>query len=60
VNRLCAKIESAAYLGERIEYGVRTAGGKALTVFGSRRERYEPGTLVGLRIDVTEATLWPD
>jgi ABC-type Fe3+/spermidine/putrescine transport system ATPase subunit len=58
VNRLRAKIESAAYLGERIEYGVRTAGGRRLTVFGSRRERYAPGAEVGLRVDVAEATLW--
>jgi len=58
LNRLCARIESAAYLGERIEYGVRTVGGKALTVFAARRERYEPGTLVGLRVNMAEATLW--
>ena len=58
VNRLSATIENAAYLGERIEYGVRTAGGKVLTVFGSRREPYAPGAVVGLRVDTTEATLW--
>jgi ABC-type Fe3+/spermidine/putrescine transport system ATPase subunit len=58
LNRLAARIESAAYLGERIEYGVRTAGGKALMVFGSRHERYDPGTMVGLRVDTREATLW--
>ncbi|HEX8969033.1 MAG TPA: ABC transporter ATP-binding protein [Chloroflexota bacterium] len=58
VNRLCATIETAAYLGERIEYGVRTAGGKSLMVFGSRRERYDPGAVIGLRVDTSEATLW--
>jgi ABC-type Fe3+/spermidine/putrescine transport system ATPase subunit len=58
VNRLSATVENAAYLGERIEYGVRTAGGKVLTVFGSRREPYAPGAVVGLRVDTTEATLW--
>jgi ABC-type Fe3+/spermidine/putrescine transport system ATPase subunit len=58
LNRLAATIETAAYLGERIEYGVRTAGGKSLMVFGTRHERYEPGTLVGLRVDTRAATLW--
>ena len=32
-----------AYLGEHIEYAVRTAGGRSLLVFGSRRERYDRG-----------------
>ena len=58
LNRLSAKIESSAYLGEHIEYGVRTTGGKALMVIGSRRQRYEVGTEVGLRVDTSEATLW--
>jgi ABC-type Fe3+/spermidine/putrescine transport system ATPase subunit len=58
LNRLTARIESAAYLGERIEYGVRTTGGKPLMVFGSRHQRYDPGTIVGLRVDTSEATVW--
>jgi ABC-type Fe3+/spermidine/putrescine transport system ATPase subunit len=58
LNRLSATIESAAYLGERIEYGVRTAGGKSMLVVSTRQQRYEPGELVGLRVDTSEATLW--
>ena len=58
LNRLSARIETAAYLGERIEYGVRTAGGKSMLVVSSRQQRYQPGALVGLRVDTSEATLW--
>jgi ABC-type Fe3+/spermidine/putrescine transport system ATPase subunit len=58
LNRLSATIESAAYLGERIEYGVRTAGGRSMLVVSSRQNRYEPGAMVGLRVDTSEATLW--
>jgi ABC-type Fe3+/spermidine/putrescine transport system ATPase subunit len=58
LNRLSVTIESAAYLGERIEYGVRTAGGKSMLVVSTRQQRYAPGTLVGLRVDTSEATLW--
>jgi ABC-type Fe3+/spermidine/putrescine transport system ATPase subunit len=58
VNELAGTIESAAYLGEHIEYTVRTLGGRQLLVLGSRRERFEPGAAVTLRIDTTEATFW--
>ncbi|HEY2202067.1 MAG TPA: ABC transporter ATP-binding protein [Solirubrobacteraceae bacterium] len=58
LNRLSATVESAAYLGERIEYGVRTAGGRSMLVVSTRQHRYEPGALVGLRVDTSEATLW--
>jgi ABC-type Fe3+/spermidine/putrescine transport system ATPase subunit len=58
LNRLSATVETAAYLGERIEYGVRTAGGRSMLVVSSRQQRYEPGALVGLRVDTSEATLW--
>jgi ABC-type Fe3+/spermidine/putrescine transport system ATPase subunit len=58
LNRLSAKIETAAYLGERIEYGVRTAGGRSMLVVSSRQQRFEPGEAVGLRVDTSEATLW--
>jgi hypothetical protein len=50
--------KSVAYLGEHIEYIVRTRGGRSLSVFGSRRDRYVPGATVSLRIDTAEATLW--
>jgi ABC-type Fe3+/spermidine/putrescine transport system ATPase subunit len=58
VNRLSATIETAAYLGEHIEYAVRTAGGKSLVVLSSRRQRFDAGAQVGLRVDTSEATLW--
>ena len=57
-NELAGTIDSAAYLGEHIEYTVRTPGGRQLLVLGSRRERFEPGAPVTLRIDTTEATFW--
>jgi ABC-type Fe3+/spermidine/putrescine transport system ATPase subunit len=58
VNELAGTVESTAYLGEHIEYIVRTAGGRQLLVLGSRRDRFEPGAAVTLRIDTTEATFW--
>jgi ABC-type Fe3+/spermidine/putrescine transport system ATPase subunit len=60
LNRLSAIIETAAYLGERIEYAVRTAGGRSMLVAAPRNQRYEPGSLVGLHVDTSEATLWPE
>jgi hypothetical protein len=57
-NQLAATIETVAYLGEHIEYAVRTTGGRSLLVFGSRRERYDPGATVRLHVDTSEATLW--
>ncbi len=59
LNRLSATIETAAYLGERIEYVVRTAGGRSMLVISPRHQFYEPGAVVGLRVDTSEATLWP-
>jgi ABC-type Fe3+/spermidine/putrescine transport system ATPase subunit len=58
LNRLCATVEQAAYLGEHVEYTVRTQGGRQLHVFGPRRERYDPGASVSLQVDTSEATLW--
>jgi ABC-type Fe3+/spermidine/putrescine transport system ATPase subunit len=58
LNRLSATIETAAYLGEHIEYGVRTAGGQLLLVMGPRRQRYDLGAPVSVRVDTSEATLW--
>ncbi|MCA1645847.1 MAG: TOBE domain-containing protein, partial [Chloroflexi bacterium] len=58
INELGGTVETAAYLGEHIEYAVRTVGGRLLLVLGPRRERVEPGATVSLRIDTTEATFW--
>ncbi len=58
-NYLPAVVESAAYLGERVEYIVRTTGGRQFNVFGPRRDAFGVGDSVCLRIDTTEATFWP-
>jgi ABC-type Fe3+/spermidine/putrescine transport system ATPase subunit len=58
VNELSGTVESVTYLGEHIEYAVRTVGGRLLLVLGSRRERVETGATVSLHIDTTEATFW--
>jgi ABC-type Fe3+/spermidine/putrescine transport system ATPase subunit len=57
-NRLSAIVETAAYLGEHIEYGVRTTGGQLLLVMGPRRQRYDLGAPVSVCVDTSEATLW--
>jgi len=57
-NELGGTVETATYLGEHIEYAVRTVGGRLLLVLGSRRERAEPGATVSLHIDTSEATFW--
>ncbi len=58
-NRLVATVEEAAYLGERVEYNVRTASGRSLFVFSSRRQQFPIGTQVDLVIDTTGASVWP-
>lgn len=57
-NRIPAVVEEAAYLGERVEYRVRTSGGRSYVVYGPRRERYPLGTKVDLVIDTSSATVW--
>ncbi|MBV9133802.1 MAG: TOBE domain-containing protein, partial [Chloroflexi bacterium] len=58
LNRLAATVETAAYLGEHIEYGVRTAGGQLLLVISPRRQRFDLGAAVSVRVDTSGATLW--
>jgi ABC-type Fe3+/spermidine/putrescine transport system ATPase subunit len=58
-NRLVATVEEAAYLGERVEYNVRTNSGRSLFVFSSRRQQFPIGTQVDLVIDTTGASVWP-
>ena len=55
---LCASVESVTYLGDRIEYTVRTAGGRQLTVLGPKHDPYHPGTPVSLCVDTRQATVW--
>ena len=57
-NQLCASVESVTYLGDRIEYTVRTAGGRQLTVLGPKHDPYHPGTPVSLCVDTRQATVW--
>jgi ABC-type Fe3+/spermidine/putrescine transport system ATPase subunit len=57
-NRLCATVESIAYLGERVEYAVRTRGGRVLGVFSSRHERHDVGDTISVCLDTREATFW--
>jgi ABC-type Fe3+/spermidine/putrescine transport system ATPase subunit len=59
LNRLPATIESVAYLGERIEYEVRTSAGRSLVVFGSRHDRHAVGAAVSLHVDMNEVSIWP-
>jgi iron(III) transport system ATP-binding protein len=58
LNRLSATVETAAYLGEHIEYGVRTTGGQLLVVTSPRRQRFDLGAPVSVRVDTSGATLW--
>jgi ABC-type Fe3+/spermidine/putrescine transport system ATPase subunit len=60
LNRLPVVIEEVAYLGERIEYAVRTQGGRSFVVFGTRRERHEVGSALDLVIDTRDATVWAE
>ncbi|MBV9329665.1 MAG: ABC transporter ATP-binding protein [Chloroflexi bacterium] len=58
-NRLRVCVAETAFLGERIEYTLRTPGGKTLVVFGARHEEHPPGTELALVVDTAEASLWP-
>jgi ABC-type Fe3+/spermidine/putrescine transport system ATPase subunit len=58
-NRIVVTVEEAAYLGERVEYNVRTASGRSLFVFSSRRQQFPVGAQVDLVIDTTGASVWP-
>jgi ABC-type Fe3+/spermidine/putrescine transport system ATPase subunit len=58
-NRLVVTVDEAAYLGERVEYNVRTSSGRTLFVFSSRRQQFPIGAQVDLVIDTTGASVWP-
>jgi ABC-type Fe3+/spermidine/putrescine transport system ATPase subunit len=57
-NRLVVTVDEAAYLGERVEYNVRTSSGRTLFVFSSRRQQFPIGAQVDLVIDTTDASVW--
>ena len=58
-NRLVVTVEEAAYLGERVEYNVRTPSGRSLFVFSSRRQQFPIGAQVDLVIDTARHSVWP-
>jgi ABC-type Fe3+/spermidine/putrescine transport system ATPase subunit len=60
VNRVPVVIDEVAYLGERIEYAVRTHGGRSFVVFGTRRKRHSVGSELDLVIDTRDATVWSE
>jgi ABC-type Fe3+/spermidine/putrescine transport system ATPase subunit len=57
-NRLSGTVQEAAYLGERVEYRVRTRAGQELHVFGPSHERHPIGASVDLVISTSTATVW--
>jgi hypothetical protein len=57
-NRVPVVVEEAAYLGERVEYSVRTKSGRSFIVFSTRRDRHDIGAELDLVLDTTEATVW--
>jgi ABC-type Fe3+/spermidine/putrescine transport system ATPase subunit len=57
-NELRATVESAAYLGDSIEYVLRIGAGTAV-VTGSRHDRYDAGDQLALTVDPRRATVWP-
>jgi ABC-type Fe3+/spermidine/putrescine transport system ATPase subunit len=57
-NSFRATVEEVLYLGERIEYRVRTGGSQSFFVSGSRRERFPIGAELDLILDTSGVTLW--
>jgi ABC-type Fe3+/spermidine/putrescine transport system ATPase subunit len=52
-------IEAALFAGDRTEFQVSIPGQGSLLVYGSRRDRYEVGQQVSLRIRSDSVSLWP-
>ncbi|MFI5267151.1 MAG: ABC transporter ATP-binding protein [Chloroflexota bacterium] len=52
-------IEAALFAGDRTEFQVTIPGQGSVLVYGSRRDRYEAGQQVSLRIRSETASLWP-
>jgi len=53
-----AVVEDVLYLGDRLEYKVRTSSGRELAVFGPRRGALTVGTRAGVVIDLHGVTVW--
>lgn len=56
---LMGQIEASLFAGDRTELQVSVPGQSSILVYGSRRDAYEPGQPVGLRIRSESATIWP-
>ena len=56
---LPGEIEASLFAGDRTEFQVDVPGQGAILVYGSRRDQYEPGQRVGLRIRTESASIWP-
>jgi ABC-type Fe3+/spermidine/putrescine transport system ATPase subunit len=57
-NSFRATVEEVLYLGERIEYRVRTPGSASFLVAAPRRERYQLGAELDLVLDTAGVTIW--
>ena len=58
-NALRATVEEVLYLGERVEYRVRTISDRSFLISSSRHERYDLGAELDLVIDTNGVILWP-
>ena len=57
-NAFRATVEEVLYMGERVEYRVRTSAAHSFLVSASRHERFEIGADLDLVMDTTGVTLW--
>ena len=57
-NRVAAKVEEAAYLGDHFEYSV-SSGGRSFVLSAGKRERFEVGSEVRLAFDPERFTVLP-
>jgi ABC-type Fe3+/spermidine/putrescine transport system ATPase subunit len=56
---LPGEIEASLFAGDRTEFQVKVPGQSSILVYGTRRDSFEPGQRVGLRIRSESATIWP-
>jgi ABC-type Fe3+/spermidine/putrescine transport system ATPase subunit len=59
-NRLPVVVQERTYLGDRVEYALRTERGRSLLVSSPRQDRYATGTALDLVIEPATATVWPE
>ncbi len=56
---LRARVEEVLYLGERVEYRVRTSGDRVFLISSSCHDRYDLGAELDLVLDTSGVILWP-